>query len=207
MIFGPDLDMTTGAGLRITVSNVGNGHRLGNDFLVRAVTLLKDIRGVNIDVIESDIPSHFFINASASILEVLSTVSLALSSASKTREAEVVEYIIAKCNDTKPFGGLGLSDTSISEESERNDVLFLLESWLTALNSQDHVNKGPSPVARKLGTVRPMTLAEKILAQHTVGGCPVEGVRAGDVVRVALDWVIASELTWTVSKSKKTSDV
>ncbi len=45
-----------------------------------------------------------------------------------------------------------------------------------------------------------MTLAEKILAHHAISlPAGVDGVRTGDVVRVAVDWVIASELSWIVS--------
>jgi hypothetical protein len=46
-----------------------------------------------------------------------------------------------------------------------------------------------------------MTLDEKIFAHHTLGGCPIEGITPGDVVRVSIEWIIASELTWSVSQS------
>jgi hypothetical protein len=191
--------MTTDKEFRITVSGAGTGHQLGKDFLIRAVTLLKELRRIKVDVIDSNSSSEFSMNASSSIKEVLSTLSSALESMSRKRESEIFEYVLAKCNDAKTFGGLGLSKDSVSEESDRSDALFLIESWLNALNSQDRVKDGPPPVAMKSKTVKPMTLAQKILSHHTVDGCPVEGVRAGDVIRVALDWVIASELTWTVS--------
>jgi hypothetical protein len=44
-----------------------------------------------------------------------------------------------------------------------------------------------------------MNLAQKIFAHHTIGGCPIEGLAIGDVVRVGVDWIIASELSWSVS--------
>ena len=41
----------------------------------------------------------------------------------------------------------------------------------------------------------PMTLTEKILYAHAM--CPPQnGLRAGDIVRVKVDWTIASELAW-----------
>jgi hypothetical protein len=46
-----------------------------------------------------------------------------------------------------------------------------------------------------------MTLAENIFAYHIIGGCSVEGIKPGNVVRVSIDWIIASKLTWSVSHS------
>ncbi len=42
---------------------------------------------------------------------------------------------------------------------------------------------------------QPMTLTEKILYSHAFRP-PRNGVRAGDVVRIKVDWTIASELAW-----------
>ncbi len=42
---------------------------------------------------------------------------------------------------------------------------------------------------------RPMTLTQKILFDHAVRP-PAEGLRTGDMVRVKVDWTIASELAW-----------
>jgi 3-isopropylmalate dehydratase small subunit len=42
---------------------------------------------------------------------------------------------------------------------------------------------------------RPMTLTQKILAQHAVS-LPRPWVQAGDMLRVRVDWTIASELAW-----------
>ncbi|MCA9544042.1 MAG: 3-isopropylmalate dehydratase, partial [Myxococcales bacterium] len=42
---------------------------------------------------------------------------------------------------------------------------------------------------------RPMTLTQKILFDHAVRP-PADGLRAGDMVRVKVDWTIASELAW-----------
>lgn len=41
----------------------------------------------------------------------------------------------------------------------------------------------------------PMTLTEKILYAHAIAP-PRRGLRAGDVVRIRVDWTIASELAW-----------
>src|SRR5258708_21865618 len=42
---------------------------------------------------------------------------------------------------------------------------------------------------------RPMTLTQKILAQHAVG-LQRPWVETGDMLRVRVDWTIASELAW-----------
>ena len=42
---------------------------------------------------------------------------------------------------------------------------------------------------------RPMTLTEKILYAHAIQP-PKDGLRPGDIVRVKVDWTIASELAW-----------
>jgi 3-isopropylmalate dehydratase small subunit len=42
---------------------------------------------------------------------------------------------------------------------------------------------------------RPMTLTQKILYAHAINP-PAEGLRAGDLVRIKVDWTIASELAW-----------
>ena len=44
-------------------------------------------------------------------------------------------------------------------------------------------------------TKKPMTLTQKILAQHAVS-LPHSWVETGDVLRVKVDWTIASELAW-----------
>jgi aconitate hydratase/homoaconitate hydratase len=40
-----------------------------------------------------------------------------------------------------------------------------------------------------------MTLTQKILYAHAIRP-PREGLRAGDIVRIKVDWTIASELAW-----------
>jgi len=47
-----------------------------------------------------------------------------------------------------------------------------------------------------------MTLAQKIFAQHVIGEMPSYGLKAGDVVRVGVDWILASELSWSVRLNK-----
>ena len=41
----------------------------------------------------------------------------------------------------------------------------------------------------------PMTLTQKILYAHAINP-PQSGIKAGDLVRIRVDWTIASELAW-----------
>src|SRR5215469_16637015 len=46
-----------------------------------------------------------------------------------------------------------------------------------------------------IATRRPMTLTQKILAHHAKG-LVRPYVQAGDILQIAVDWTIASELAW-----------
>ena len=192
--------MTINSLFQIYVRSSNGEHVLGKEFLTRVLALLEQVQGIKSEIIGSNTPTRHSISSS-SIFDALSTLSSALSSASKRLEAETFEYVLTKSMDGKSFGGLGLNMDSISDEPDRGNALFLIESWLEALNSQDRVKGGPLTVATKSKRTKPMTLAKKIFAHHTLGGCPVEGIKPGDVVRVSIDWIIASELTWSVSHS------
>lgn len=43
-----------------------------------------------------------------------------------------------------------------------------------------------------------MTLSEKIFMHHLLPGSMVIGLKAGNVVPVSVDWVLASEVSWKV---------
>lgn len=82
-------------------------------------------------------------------------------------------------------------------DAEREKVAFLVDSWLYAA-----VQETTKPVSSlQIGvrqTRRPMTLLEKIFTHHVLPGGGSTGVRAGDVIRVSVDWVLASEISWVV---------
>ena len=191
--------MTSASLFDIAVATDDRKHELGRSFLVQVVALLKDVRGIAVDVVDTTSPGRVSIPASASIYDVLSALSTCLASASRQAEADTFDHVRAKCVEKKAFGGLALTEQSIEDESDRSNALFLVDAWLEALNSQDRTKGGPPVIKSRAETTRPMTLTEKIFAHHTLGGCPIEGLKAGDVVRASLDWVIASELSWSVS--------
>jgi len=131
----------------------------------------------------------------------LLALSEILSKAQYVRETEALESVKSLACVSKDFGGLGLvqeEDLGLKEEAQ---VLFLLSAWLESLNSADR-----SKAQIKMLTSRPkgrrgMTLTEKIFASHD---SERRGeLRPGDMVRVDVDWVMASELSWSVSRLPK----
>ena len=95
------------------------------------------------------------------------------------------------------FGGLGFKANQNLSPKEEAQVLFLISAWLESLNSADRYKR---PL--KLLTARPkgrrgMTLSEKIFAAHDIERRGE--LKPGDMVRVAVDWVMASEISWSVS--------
>lgn len=122
----------------------------------------------------------------------------------REREVEVLQHVLELAQSDKELGGLGISSSSPSNPwplSSQNleDVRFLVEAWLEALNSADTSRRLPDPVAIKDHVRRPMTLSEKIFAHHATRVSSPLGIKPGDFIRVSVDWVIASELSWVVS--------
>ncbi|KAL8783497.1 MAG: hypothetical protein Q9213_004593 [Squamulea squamosa] len=149
-----------------------------------------------------DIPTD---NASAaaentSPLDTLDSLIRTLSDHSKQREANAFRIAQDQCLESKTHGGLGLN---LADENSSGDidalhqtVLFQVEVWLEALNSEDRAKVLRSGLTSKPAGRRPMTLSEKILAHHAVTVLPAQGPTVGDTVRVCVDWVISSELAW-----------
>jgi hypothetical protein len=137
----------------------------------------------------------------------LALVSFALRRVSKDREAGAIDPVLEKAVDKKTFGGLGLTKGAPAMSTDYKDVIFLTEAWLESLNSQDKSTNPFSTIDVRSEKMKPMNLAQKIFAHHTIGGCPIEGLAIGDVVRVGVDWIIASELSWSVSHYYTTSVV
>ena len=109
------------------------------------------------------------------------------------------------CLSETDVGGLGLGSLSQSPLEEiglekLKDVTFLVEAWLQALNSVDDSRRLPDGMVKADCGRRPMTLSEKIFVHHATGAPSPAGIKPGDLIRVSVDWVIASELSWVVSK-------
>lgn len=112
------------------------------------------------------------------------------------RESSALADVLRVCIQPHDLGGLGLDDASDLAAQQESEVLFLVSAWLEALNSEDRARSMPAPVASRPPGRRGMTLSEKIFAWHEVA---YRGwVAPGDLIRVDVDWVIASEASWAV---------
>lgn len=108
-----------------------------------------------------------------------------------------VRSVIQSCLLPNDFGGMELTPSiPLSTEIEAQ-ILFLLSAYLEALKSAERSRDAPEPLRERPPGRRPMTMAEKIFAAHDASR---KGwVKAGEVIQVDVDWILASELSWAVS--------
>jgi hypothetical protein len=133
-------------------------------------------------------------------LSQLLILSQILSSSSLGREAETLHDVHELSILYPDFGGLGLKPTAILTPEDEKSILFLVSAYLESLNSQDRAKSVPPPLSSRPAGRRGMTLSEKIFAAHDVERRGV--LKPGDMVRVDVDFVMASEISWAVSRSK-----
>ncbi|KAB5529007.1 aconitase family protein [Coniochaeta sp. 2T2.1] len=132
---------------------------------------------------------------SENILVQIQRLESHLRSRQRTREADALQQVYRHCTAPVHFGGLGLTQEKSFSDAKIAEVEFFVSAYLEALNYQDR-NAAPPPVMenRPPGR-RGMTLAEKIFAAHDVAR--TGHVKPGDVIRLDVDWVMASELSWS----------
>ncbi|KKK20509.1 aconitase family protein [Aspergillus rambellii] len=111
-----------------------------------------------------------------------------------SREANALSDVLEICHRPGELGGLGVTESVKCTAKQESELIFLVSSWLESLNSADRAKSPPTPLlARPLGR-RGMTLSEKIFALHDTER---RGwVIPGELIRVDVDWVIASEASW-----------
>lgn len=131
-----------------------------------------------------------------SILGQLKIVNEVLQTQGHTREAAAVNDVLILCEQPSELGGLGLDTVQPLQKDKETEILFLLSAWLEALNSADRTKTKPEPLSFRPAGRRGMTLSEKIFAIHDVAQKGF--VKVGDLIRVDVDWVIASEASWSV---------
>jgi hypothetical protein len=171
-----------------TNSEEGQALFQANSFLPQVFDILKRLRG-----------PRSTSTASYNIAEAPSALSSALTRISRPREAGAIDQVLEKAVDQKAFGGLGLSRSRPATPSDYEEAFFLTEVWLESLNSQEKAATQLSTIDVRSAETKPMNLAQKIFTHHTIGGCTIEGLAIGDLIRVRVDWIIASELSWSVS--------
>lgn len=150
----------------------------------------------------------------SSLRQFLRFVESELHRQGHVAEGEAIAHVAQLCATDAELGGLGIGADSVAwcpdsaataagaaaDERALHEAEFLVDAWLSAVSSREASSQQARPALRKrLGTpadARPMTLAEKILVYHAFSLPSARGVRPGDVVRVSLDWVIASEVAW-----------
>jgi homoaconitase/3-isopropylmalate dehydratase large subunit len=109
-------------------------------------------------------------------------------------EADALLEARQRCITEPDFGGPGFSIEHEFNDADNAEVLFYVSAYLEALNYQDRSARPLLPLLTRPAGRRGMTLAEKIFASHDVSH---KGeVKPGDVIRLDVDWVIASELSW-----------
>lgn len=112
------------------------------------------------------------------------------------REANALSDVLAISQQPTEIGGLGLSAADSLTPEQEAEITFLVTAWLEALNSADRARAPPVPLAVRPPGRRGMTLSEKIFALHNID--QKGSVAPGELIRVDVDWVIASEASWKV---------
>ena len=157
-------------------------------FKANLVKLLSDERGVDPNIIDN---SH-----EESIPTALSCVSGALRKASRIFEADALDQVYDKVTQSPSFGGLGLSSNyAVPTTTQYEEAVFLCEAWLESVKSQERAKDFIAVNDWPVQGAKPMTLAQKIFTQHALSSKAEHGLSLGDVVRVGVDWILASELS------------
>ena len=172
-------------------------------FYKRVVNLLDSVRQIKIDFHSHETTGT--VPLSNDVATSLGNIALALSHNGKVQEFEAIQNAIDKCFEKKDYGGLGLDASSTLSEKDKDDIFFFLSAWFESLNSKDRARPTRTPLTEKPAERSPMTLVEKVFTHHAVDAVPVKGLKTGDLVRVSVDWIMASEVTWAVSLFRPTS--
>ena len=163
-----------------------------HDFSEHLARTLKESSDIKLDVISSfeHPPRH------ATAISILSDLSSTLRTYGKDAEANIVEYVVEKAIDSPSHGGLGINQDQHPTPTQYAELLFLVSAHLASLKSRKHARSYLSTLDERLPETRPMTLTQKIFAQHALSPIPPAGLSTGTVLRVGCDWILASELSW-----------
>ena len=113
-------------------------------------------------------PSGATIGFESGVLSTISELSALLEHSGKTLEADALQNALFKCTDAREFGGLGFAGTTSFTEAEQSEILFQVQAWIEALNSAERAKATRTPIATLSEQAMPMTLAQKIFAQHSL---------------------------------------
>ncbi len=137
-------------------------------------------------------------NSDSNLIGFLKLIESCIASHDDLQELCVaVRSAIQSCLLPSDFGGMELTASMPLSREDESQVLFLLSAYLEAVKSAERSRHAPKPLRERPQGRRSMTMAEKVFAAHDVSR---KGwVRAGEVIQVDVDWVLASELSWAVS--------
>ena len=141
-------------------------------------------------------------DSQSSIPLQLSSIAACLESHGKLAESIALNEAVERITTAKEFGGLGTKDTAsasyFTTESDFANAAFIVEALLLSLSAEAYSRNFLTTSLPPYRDTKPMTLAQKIFAQHLIGTATPAEVGAGTVVRVGLDWILSSELSWQV---------
>lgn len=157
------------------------------------VSVLQTVRSVNIPEaakVDDSCPDDCVL--------ALNHIKSLLTDSGYAREALAIDNALDHCLASKDDGGLGFSLNDTTTETIQEAMLFQVDIWLEALNSEDRTRHLPKGLLNVPPGRRPMTLTEKILVHHSIDPLAVGGPVVGEVLRISVDWVVTSELAWAV---------
>ncbi|RJE19173.1 Aconitase family [Aspergillus sclerotialis] len=129
-------------------------------------------------------------------LLAIRAITSALFAIGRPREGETLDHVLYLCSEDQELGGYSISSTQPLTDSEREKVAFLVDSWLYAAAQEAANQVARTNSVTSIQMRQPMTLSEKIFAHHMLPGNSSTGVKSGDVIRVSVDWILASEVSW-----------
>ncbi|KAJ5184042.1 hypothetical protein N7492_001658 [Penicillium capsulatum] len=150
------------------------------------VDILHESRNITISAQDDSIPR--------TTLEALIHLAEFLRETGKTREATALSDVMEICRQPKELGGLGILSSTVLSAEQDSEIMFLVSAWLESLNSADHAAELAEPLNFRPQGRRGMTLSEKIFAMHDMDQKGF--VTPGELIRIHVDWVIASEASW-----------
>ncbi|KAF9249740.1 hypothetical protein DTO027I6_9492 [Penicillium roqueforti] len=156
--------------------------------LNQLVHILEQTRGIHIHVNETSHSTH---NALQN-LEYISTILR--TDHTKQREVDVLTDVLGICYQPAMLGGLGINQPDSLTIQQQSEIFFLVDAWLESLNSADREKSMPCLLTHRPEGRRGMTVSEKIFAMHDLNH--IGWVAPGDIIRVHVDWILASEVSW-----------
>ena len=163
------------------------------EFHEALVSLLQTIGNIDDDAAALT-TEHLASSETGSIPNTLSTLTALLRPAHPAA-ADALVLVLEKTKDPPSHGGLGITISTSPSREDYEDVLFLISAHLTALTQTPP--SFTSTISDSLSETQPMNLAQKIFALHSLSVLPSSGLHTGSVVRVGVDWILASELSWS----------